>query len=1070
MKHLNIPFRAFWGLLFLSCFLCGQKNRQHPDIASRQTADRLYDQGKTEQALPLYEQAYHELLAGNHWEAAVQTGLRICSIHSETGNTGGDLPRLHALLDITRLHMPNEHFLLGECCNAIGQWFYDAGVTDSAQIHFTEASQHFHQIEDWANWGNAQTGIAACCYAKEQYPAMDSVLRQTERAAKGRIKTDEEFWGGMYNLYGAFFNATGRYQEGLENSLREIAFCAHRHDTASLAIAYNNIGDLYLQWGDYDRALQYFRAHLQMTLELPYTSQTDHCNAYLNLSETWYRKKNFDKAFEWARQAQDALKGLPPATDPGSYTRVYNDLAAGLIEQKEYRQALAALQKALPLHALLPAQQGVETSWHNLSNVYRMLGDYPNAEVYLQKAMTRYSAIRGRRSPELGKACRHLGYIRQLQGDLPGALTQYQRALGILVDTFPEHDLFANPALKNVQSNLDVLRTFSEKGKALQQLAATGHRPGALEASLAAYQLAIDLLDSMRNEYQEGSVQFWSDDARPIFERAITVAYQLYHDTNDPHYLESAFRYAEKSKAVLLASALQESAARRHAGIPDDLLEAEKACKIDIAFYQKLVFEEQLKGQGADFNKTLLWQRAILDRRQEYERLLARFKADYPAYFQAKYAGGLPGIDDLQKSLAPQTTLVEYFLGDEHIYAFCFSREKASFSALDKPAGFQARLEDFIRQLRDRETVVEKGLDARVFQDFAGSASRFYEQLLRPLFDAPPQRLLLVTDGTLGYLPFELLLSQPFTDHSGVVRYDTLPYLLKNSIVRYEYSAAIALQPLPSDRSRSLFAGFAPQYAAAPATNDRSNPTNCETPDINQFPPLQNNLEEVSAIARLVRGLPFLASEATEAQFKKEAGRFCILHLAMHGFINDCDPSYSGLVFTQASKTARTEDSLAAPGGAVGAENDGFLYAYEIYNMHLYADLAVLSACNTGLGQLARGEGIMSLARAFKYAGCPNILMSLWQADDKATSSIMLQFYTFLRQGMQKDEALRQAKLDYLRRNDRNHPFFWGTFVLIGDDRPVMPGRPWWMYALSGALLTGIGVFAYRRFQGAKKA
>jgi CHAT domain-containing protein len=131
-------------------------------------------------------------------------------------------------------------------------------------------------------------------------------------------------------------------------------------------------------------------------------------------------------------------------------------------------------------------------------------------------------------------------------------------------------------------------------------------------------------------------------------------------------------------------------------------------------------------------------------------------------------------------------------------------------------------------------------------------------------------------------------------------------------------------------------------------------------------------------------------------------------------------------------------------------QEDGFLHAYELYDTRLNAELAVLSACNTGSGRVVKGEGVLSLSRAFKYAGCPNIAMSLWKADDNATHEIMIHFFKGLRTGMGKTEALRDAQLAYLAEHTgpQAHPYYWATFVMIGDDSPLSglnsAGLPWW--------------------------
>ena len=213
------------------------------------------------------------------------------------------------------------------------------------------------------------------------------------------------------------------------------------------------------------------------------------------------------------------------------------------------------------------------------------------------------------------------------------------------------------------------------------------------------------------------------------------------------------------------------------------------------------------------------------------------------------------------------------------------------------------------------------------------------------------------------------------------------------------------------------------------------------------FSPLSHNKEEVEKAVQVMGGYIFTDTAATERTYKREAPQHGIIHLACHAFTNDSLPLQSGLVFS------RQHDST----------EDGFLHAWEIYGKALHAELAVLSACNTGVGKLHRGEGIMSLARAFRYAGCPNIAMSLWNVDDEAASLLMEQFYKKLREGLPKDEALRQARL-YLLNEEHAHPYYWGAFVLIGDDAAIelKENRNLWYLLLSGGLMT-LAFWGYRR-------
>ena len=153
----------------------------------------------------------------------------------------------------------------------------------------------------------------------------------------------------------------------------------------------------------------------------------------------------------------------------------------------------------------------------------------------------------------------------------------------------------------------------------------------------------------------------------------------------------------------------------------------------------------------------------------------------------------------------------------------------------------------------------------------------------------------------------------------------------------------------------------------------------------------------------------------------------------MHGFVNNDDPSFSAMIFT-------SDDSLKS----LGYDHDGLLYLHELYNLPLVADLAVLSACETGGGKYTRGEGIVSLGKAFRYAGCENIVMSLWKVNDRTTAGLMKIFFRNLSDGMNKDEALRQAKLSFLNDSKNRHfahPYYWSGFILSGDALPLYSGE-----------------------------
>ena len=282
-----------------------------------------------------------------------------------------------------------------------------------------------------------------------------------------------------------------------------------------------------------------------------------------------------------------------------------------------------------------------------------------------------------------------------------------------------------------------------------------------------------------------------------------------------------------------------------------------------------------------------------------------------------------------------------------------------------------------------------------------------------------PDQLTIITDGLINNLPFEVLLTH--LPDTSKVNYRNLPYLLTKYVINYAQSVSLWFDQMEMNRSsRQPYAGFAPFYdydqlALAEELKDfetfRSNPGK-----------LQSIYEEVSFGQQLFGGNAYMKTDATEANFKRALKDPAILHLAMHALANEANPMQSRLIFTSGSDS-----------------EDDYLNAYEIYTMKLATQMTILSACETGVGTSRNGEGVYSLARAFTFAGCPSIVTSFWQVNDKYTSALMKPLFTHLHAGEGKSEALRKAKLEYLATTDQagTHPANWAAFVHLGNDQPV---------------------------------
>lgn len=374
-------------------------------------------------------------------------------------------------------------------------------------------------------------------------------------------------------------------------------------------------------------------------------------------------------------------------------------------------------------------------------------------------------------------------------------------------------------------------------------------------------------------------------------------------------------------------------------------------------------------------------------------------------------------ITELQE-LAPDQSSVflEYYVGD-------------SSSCLWVVTGRENRL--FMlpgrEKLRDQVETIRFGLQdpgEDISDFFVNAASYLYEVLIGPAepYLTKKSNLIIIPDDILNYLPFEVLLTGK-PDGTAKKLYSDLPYLIIKYPVSYVQSASV-LNSIISNQSERMKVKSADKKLIAfgdPVYDKEYSP---KTPGGQNFSNLDFSMQEIEKIADCFKegnAVIFAGDSATEDRVKgTDFGRFNYLHFATHGYINEAEPDLSSLVLTR--------DSISA--------EDGLLQSSEIFDLHLNANLVVLSACQTGLGRLVRGEGMIGLTRAFMYAGTPSVLASLWSVSDMSTATLMGDFYTNLIPGkLDKADALRRAKLACIGDNQFAHPFYWASFVMIGDWR-----------------------------------
>ncbi|MEM8909964.1 MAG: CHAT domain-containing protein, partial [Bacteroidota bacterium] len=429
---------------------------------------------------------------------------------------------------------------------------------------------------------------------------------------------------------------------------------------------------------------------------------------------------------------------------------------------------------------------------------------------------------------------------------------------------------------------------------------------------------ATDLIRSIRQSYQgERSKQVLAQTTQAIYEGAIQTALQLHQSSQDTRYLNQAFQFAESNKAILLLESMNDNWAKGVGGIPNELLQQEKALRIDIAFYEKTIREEKQKGKSADKAKIKSWEKQWFSSKNQYQELIADFEQNYPKYHQLKYQTDLITVAEVQEQLlTPQSALLEYFLGEEEVYLFCISQSGIQLWA--QP--WDALTQQHLQGLRDILQYPPQSANFKTqFEQFNQQANALYELLLaQPLatLDSAVQQLIIVPDGQLAYLPFDLLLTSPSTTTTVNYRPEALAYLFEDFSISYSYSSTLLQQNThrPKESAPKNLVAYAPSFHSL-VVGSR------EACTFNELYSLRCNQGEVKSICQLFDGKAQLATKANKSTFAAEAKQYQVIHLATHACADEADARLNRIFFT-----------------------DDYLSSNDLYNLQLQADLVVLSA------------------------------------------------------------------------------------------------------------------------------
>lgn len=904
--------------------------------------------------------------------------------------------------------------------NFSGLALYDSVIACERKLKVLYSAKH-----QWNKALKCQVEICSNLLMKMAYEELQASIQEGMKLVEEHLPGDAYTLYELNNLSGVLFYERGDYEKAITHLKRSLSYQGASRASSDIGIQaalYNNIAAITSRMGDYDEAIYYYEKNIDLLNRQIHTKDNllQLGEGYNNLSVSYYRKKMFREALTFQEKYLEILNQIGGDSPVNDYILCYNSLGIYYFELKEYRKSLDVLNKALELSR--SSDYFIEKIYHNLGYVYRMLENDEMALYFLNLALDKNKQKFSKGHPDIGKEYRHLGVIHARRGETKKALQYYQKAFTFLADNFSDSSIFENPPLTKIRSKPDMLRTLRDKATALRELSIQKGDSTLMNVSLKTYLRAMTLAEQMRDEYEsEAARQFINEEAQPLYAGALETIYSLQRK-NSVALLTQAFETIEKSKALLLNESLQRKKNADSFGVPDSLLVKERRIKTAISFYEKQLTDVNIKG---DADLTALHTSYLRSYQDKSRQLQETFEKYFPNYFSMRNRFSITSLDKLKHFLKDEKgCLVEYFLSDEKIWILVVSPSHTSFIEKRKPPMFDEWVASYERCLKDFSFITN--FSRKAYDVYRHSAHELYRFLLSDVMKLTESdhRLLIVPHNELSYLPFESLLTNPAP--AVFKGYAELDYLIKKRRISYTYSGSLHME-LVSKRKR-----ISPDCIAFGVSFLKNN-------SHSGLSALPHTKVEMEAIRDVFDGSFFYDSKATKETFRERSGQFGIIHLATHSVMDEQTPGNSKIYF--------------APSDASGGNA---LYAYEIANLSLNAELVVLSACETGSGKLARGEGVMSIGRSFIYAGSNSVLMNLWKSEDKSNASLVSAFYALLADGESKISSLHQAKLKYLRNADefKAHPLFWAGYVLVGHEGEISEETPFLLFVVLGVCVT----------------
>ncbi len=752
-----------------------------------------------------------------------------------------------------------------------------------------------------------------------------------------------------------------------------------------------NIGFYYDIKESYSQALRHYEEALNIArIVIDYR---DESQCLTNIGEIYIQLGNYEKALEYQKSVlnidkKHLEKDAFVAKDLNNIGVTYQKRYAFQSDDKDdLYNALANYEESLRIARKIKDMETEIEALNNMGMAYIDLESYPEALKYFELALEKAELAQD--LEEKANVFINIGTVNALQENYDLSLNYCQKAIDTASLTGKENILW--------EAHFEIANAYMRQGN--------------YEKSLENYKKSISFIEKIRSRIQleELKASYLASDKRiEAYQNTVNLLCKLYDSEPEKLHNVEAFDYLERAKARAFLDRLEVSHVNISQGVDTDLLSQEEDLMKEISSLNLKLFTS---GLGKEQEKSIKEQ--IRRCEERIETLKRKIRLSSPAYADLKYPQIITLEQTQKQMLDSKTAFLEYSLGKENSYAFVITKEKFKIFQIPSAKKIKEQVSEYLMAITDKEN-----------QDFS-IGHELFRMLVLPGLDEKTEKLIFVPDGILHYLPFEALLSQK----------DKKRWLIEDYKIAYTPSISSLREIIRHKRISEIkpkkdllafgdpFFGSDEEVASARASSQSISPVGAFNVSRLEFSGME--VERIASLFKKARIDVFKRKEASEDQLKDlNLGDYKILHLATHCLIDNKKPDRSSIVFSIGN--AQAEDEI--------------LQMREVFNLKMNSDLITLSACQTGLGEFIRGEGIEGLSRAFFYAGASSALISLWAVHDQATSQFMERYYFHLRSSKSIMDALQKTKLEMINSDILSHPYYWAGFIITGNsDKVIYP-------------------------------